>query len=477
MAPCCRSCWSWHSGCMLTLLALACGAEAGYSPSPLQKMQRCAASGKFLDLTHGTPGNPECVSSCEKPAVRSIQAEGVAFCMMPLTRGEPLDIVFTLMLHNVSWRDVPSVSAIRIQLPMAVGQALQVAPGDVIGEMMVRDRNIYSGFELVAFELHRKEAAEAEGLFGRPRESRDKEEIEQFQKKPKDRFGRPIQLPKAEDLVGNSTIDFNGTQSNKAININQALRLKRQRQKPPPSGFLGRPRNSGFQFCSSCDVYVAMRCEAWRIGRSGSRALENQLLKAFAQNSQAELSRLLGLDAPWKVLKFSTALRPRDLPPLESVGAEPAFRYKDHPWNFDPIDGNFTREGDLFHELGLDKDDSLKFGFSGLGPDNADIRQGSVEILLIGLIILLMLFVAIQQQQMAMATRPPTTMIDRNMLELAMTERSNRILKTLTEHRLALAGSLQSPGRSPAAKSLARLSETLRMQDRRPPRGPQRGRF
>ncbi|CAK9116029.1 unnamed protein product [Durusdinium trenchii] len=53
---------------------------------PAARMQRCFTSGKLLDLTNGSIGLPNCVDSCVPPAERSVQAEGLGFCMLPIAR-------------------------------------------------------------------------------------------------------------------------------------------------------------------------------------------------------------------------------------------------------------------------------------------------------------------------------------------------------------------------------------------------------
>jgi len=126
----------------------------------LLQLQRCSATGRLLNLANGSGGFPTCVDACVAPAVRTVQGGGNGFCLRPILRSDALDVAFTLVLRNVTWANVPRANEIRLRLPMAVGQALQVAPGDVMGHMMVRDGDAYTSYELESFVLNRKGESE-----------------------------------------------------------------------------------------------------------------------------------------------------------------------------------------------------------------------------------------------------------------------------------------------------------------------------
>eukprot|EP00438_Fugacium_kawagutii_P020721 Skav225277 [mRNA] locus=scaffold4099:178794:182719:+ [translate_table: standard] len=159
------------------------------------RMHSCFAAGKLLDLTslgrsqdmkqqravvvhggtvrgqarNGSVGLPNCVERCVPPAERSIQGLpqtqdplGVAFSCTPVTAEakEAFDVSFTLELRNVSLKQLPSTvpelpleprgirasqflwaleteEQLRMNVPVALGQALQVPPGDVLGEVFL----------------------------------------------------------------------------------------------------------------------------------------------------------------------------------------------------------------------------------------------------------------------------------------------------------------------------------------------------
>eukprot|EP00931_Biecheleriopsis_adriatica_P116784 TRINITY_DN9237_c0_g1_i1.p1 TRINITY_DN9237_c0_g1~~TRINITY_DN9237_c0_g1_i1.p1 ORF type:complete len:464 (+),score=67.32 TRINITY_DN9237_c0_g1_i1:25-1416(+) len=377
-----------HSSLAILLsITLDTCTEAGHAKvQELINLQRCASSGHLLDLTNSTAGaSPRCVSTCPPSSVRSVQAGGFAFCLHPIIRSDALDVSFSLALRNVSWQEVPPAHDFRVRMPLVIGQALQVPPGDVMGEVMMRDVDAYVGSTLVNFELRRKnEPVNMQDRFEqlvRQAESNHKDANRAAFASSVNGSTAPRTAPREDPL---SLPDF-------------LIREKRR------SSFR-KARMSRFMPCYRCNVYLAVRCESWRIGSPGTLKLDTPLLRALEERRARSVIEELGLSGSWEVLHFSTALRSHDLPALEVVGTESAFRFDGYAWGFDPLIGNTSRDWagfpvqdplrDLrFQREDTDRSDNLKFDFSGM-DDPVYNPEGSTEIMLVGAVLLAVLFLA-----------------------------------------------------------------------------------
>lgn len=388
----------------------------------LLQLQRCTSSGRLLDLTNGSVGSPVCVSQCTQPAVRTVQGGGFAFCLWPIHRKEALDISFTLALRNVSFKQIPRSSDVRVRLPLAVGQMLQVAPGDVLGEMMVRDGDSYRGLEVSAFQLRRRDRSG---------------------------FGSQEAAGSTVRAKPNSTWGAAGSNRTAAASLGPgpgpAFRGQRLRAR--------QAQDLGYAFpvlCTSCNVFLAVRCESWRVGSSGSSTWTgNALLEALDSRSSASVVQALGLAGNWEVLEFSASQRKPDMHPLEVVGAEHAFRYEGLPWNFDPIEENKSdwerfrdyQEGSIM--------DNPKFDFAGLDEMVFANRgpEGSVEVLIVGAVLLALLFVAAGSQKMSRQPQLMDVQLSRALglssFGVGGSRLRNREVRSLPRNRQALERSLQ----------------------------------
>lgn len=320
------------------------------------RMQSCFAAGKLLDLTNGSVGLPNCVERCVPPAERSVQAEGLGFCMLPVVRTEAFDVSFTLELRNVSLKHLPSPEQLRTQVPVALGQALQVPPADVLGEVMVRDSSSYDSHTLHSFKLRRRDETDEPG-------------------------DEPTEIPpKVSKHLGMSSMSGR----------NQSAKTGSGGGKEKDSlvGVRGKPKHPGpaFSPCRSgfCNMYLTMRCEVWRIASApGVELPDSSLMTALQQRSPEEVIEKLGLSGNWSVLQFSTATRPKGSTPLEIVRADPVFRFLGLPWNYDPLQGNLTGKWSEF---------------GGLDP-RFKYEEKAMEQILIAFFVLIALAFAIVGQQ------------------------------------------------------------------------------
>eukprot|EP00439_Symbiodinium_sp_Y106_P065900 s741_g10.t1 len=264
--------------CPLLHLVLAAPAQQSWDRwdrSPAVRMQRCFASGKLLDLTNGTVGVPDCVDQCAPPGERTIQAEGVGFCMLPVARKDAFDVSFAVQLRNISLRKLPPTDWIRMSLPVAVGQALQVAPSDVPLELMIRDASMYDSHVLRSFKLRRKDEVEPEPAGLEAFELQQKQRVQEAE--VTDQVPEEGEMPKASNISG----------SKKRVSVAYG------------------PCRSG-----SCNLYVAVRCEVWRLpNKDGDMLPDSPLLQALQDRAAGEVGRLLGLVGNWSLVDVSLTER------------------------------------------------------------------------------------------------------------------------------------------------------------------------
>lgn len=351
------------------------------------RMQRCFTSGKLLDLTNGTIGIPDCVDQCAPPGERTIQAEGVGFCMLPVARKDAFDVSFAVQLRNISLRKLPPTDWIRMSLPVAVGQALQVAPSDVPLELMIRDASMYDNHVLRSFKLRRKDEVEPEPAGLEAFELQQKQRVQEAE--VSDQVPEEGEMPKASNISGSTRkVPSMGS-------VDPRVRGG-QKQRPKRVSVAYGPCRSG-----SCNLYVAVRCEVWRLpNKDGDMLPDSPLLQALQDRAAGEVGRLLGLVGNWSLVDVSLTERPRHASPLEVAHAEPAFRFDGFPWNYDPLHGNMTGR---WNEIGADIDPRLRMEEKGL------------EQLLIGFFVLMaLIFAVLGQQRLALTSSHSLTMADRS---------------------------------------------------------------
>merc|ERR1711957_364564 len=107
--------------------------------------------------------------------------------------------------------------------------------------------------------------------------------------------------------------------------------------------FLARPQavdRVPFMPCTHCDVYIAVRCELWRL--SVLEEADNALFQALKNRNHSAVEQWLGLSGGWEILQFRAVSLPGGTRPLEAAGGVRAFRYHGYPWNQDPVMGNST---------------------------------------------------------------------------------------------------------------------------------------
>jgi len=375
------------------------GVPASGDPSPstqalekrMTSIRRCVADGKILDLTAGSPGQPGCVEACVGPyAERVVQAEGMAICLQPVVRNEPLDVSFTLMLRGVPWDHVPKPIALRNVL-MAVAQALQVAPSEIRSQLLVRDADIYEDHELVAFEIRRQG--------------------EEYRKVPKT-LTEPAGHVQAATSSSNSSLAARGKSldSQLALNASQADSLPSGLQPVQQEDlwksvakrdeFLARSRFRGP--CRNCDVFVAMRCEAWRISMTAGVQPANPLLQALVNSDNhenQEVEQQLGVADGWQVMQATLKARSLDALPLEAVKTLPAFLYEGYNWDQDPlIDGPNASRAASHHPPLLVEDfngiSQQSFGLGGPMPA-FERAAGHPEVLPAEMFVMAMVFLGL----------------------------------------------------------------------------------
>eukprot|EP00929_Paragymnodinium_shiwhaense_P088862 TRINITY_DN49171_c0_g1_i1.p1 TRINITY_DN49171_c0_g1~~TRINITY_DN49171_c0_g1_i1.p1 ORF type:complete len:446 (-),score=99.73 TRINITY_DN49171_c0_g1_i1:78-1415(-) len=339
--------------CSAGLVVLAAGAgehgpssiaAAASSMSAAQEIRRCVVDGKLLDLTAAgaKPGRPPCVARCAEGAVPTIQAEGVAFCLRPVCRSAPLDVAFTLSKLSVDWTKLPSPDQLQSHVFMTLAQALQVAPGDVQGEMLVRDADLYDGERLVSIRLQRRDGKDMP-LPPMTEEERQAVVLKEQRRK------QELKAPAAPEAA-NATLS---EQANKDddIQIGQHFRnagagvakANDVAMRHGPQAHLLLP-------CRRCDVHLSIRFESWRECSdkpedAGAAHPRSRLLQALHDLDSAATLQALGLPDDWTLLEARAGQLPGWSPevmPLEAVGTRAMLRYKEHEWNIDPLFGNMT---------------------------------------------------------------------------------------------------------------------------------------
>mmetsp|Transcript_34148 Transcript_34148/g.77938 ORF Transcript_34148/g.77938 Transcript_34148/m.77938 type:complete len:441 (+) Transcript_34148:74-1396(+) len=371
---------------VVAVIAITCAALCGHARSEstlafekrLASIRRCVADGRILDLTAGTPGQPSCVDECRvEIAERVVQAEGMAICLQPVIRAEPLDIAFTLMLRGVPWDQVPKPIAMRSIL-MAVAQALQVAPSEIHSQVLVRDADIYEDYEIAAFEIRRQ------GEEYRRIEDRN-----------------PGNQHEAHKSNGTDTVlQLNSSE----VAVADLPRMKQEELWRSPQQkrdeFLSRSR---FRTpCRNCDVFVAMRCEAWRIrDLAGAAESAHPLLRVLQKGEQhmGEVEQQLGVTEGWQVMQANVQMRSLDKLPLEAVRTLPAFRYVGYSWDQDPLqEARNGTKGGPGHPFLIDGDfngiTQQSFGLGGPLP-TFERAMGQSEVLPAELFVMSMVFIGL----------------------------------------------------------------------------------
>jgi len=355
----------------------------------LAAIRRCVADGRILDLTEGAPGQPTCVEKCiEERSERVVQAEGMAICLQPVVRSEPLDIAFTLMLRGVPWDHVPKPIAMR-NILMAVAQVLQVAPSEIHSQVLVRDADIYEDYELAAFEIRRQ--------------GEDYRRIEGKQPQQQDEAHKSNATGGAEPTA----VQLNASEGAAAASVVAAdlPRMKQEELWRSPQQkrdeFLGRSR---FRTpCRNCDVYVAMRCEAWRIRGTAAAMAEpaHPFLRALVRGEQqmGEVEQQLGVTDGWQVMQANMQMRSLDKLPLEAVRTLPAFRYAGYSWDQDPLqEARNGTKGAPGHPFLIDGDfngiTQQSFGLGGPLPA-FERAAGQPEVLPAELFVMSMVFIGL----------------------------------------------------------------------------------
>ena len=338
-----------------TLLWMLQPAAAGLDRHSSARLHGCFAAGKLLDLTNGSVGLPNCVDQCVPPAERTVQAEGVGFCMLPVVRKEAFDLSFTLELRNVTFRQLPSAEQLRANVQVALGQALQVAPADVLGEVMVRDSGSYDSHTLHSFKLRRRD------------------EVDEPSDEP------TVIPPKDSKFAALASRNKSNKSAKTGVGGKEKENLVGMRGKQRSLGLPFSPCRSGF-----CNMYLTMRCEVWRIANApGVEQPDSPFVTALQTKSSEEVVTQLGLSGNWSVLQLTTAARPKGSPPLEAAHADPVFRFIGLPWNYDPVHGNLTGKWNEFGEI----DPRMKY------------EDKAIEQIMIAFFVLIALVFAILGQQ------------------------------------------------------------------------------
>eukprot|EP00928_Gymnodinium_smaydae_P017417 TRINITY_DN16655_c0_g1_i1.p1 TRINITY_DN16655_c0_g1~~TRINITY_DN16655_c0_g1_i1.p1 ORF type:complete len:463 (-),score=106.35 TRINITY_DN16655_c0_g1_i1:9-1226(-) len=296
--------------------------------------------------------------------------------MKPVVRDRPLDVRFALALENVPRRELPEVEDIGMLVPLAVGQSLQVAPGDVMGEVIMHDADVYEGTALAAFELRRKDG-EAPGAGadvaaaatagtpsapqagGTPASASVPAAPAQASRAPTAAVAsgpaaaRAGSLAEAFDVAaGDRDRNASALSGRKKIGLLQRLRGSKRTSMQFETNQYARIQSLDASrrnrlFCTHCNVYVAIRCESWRIAPDG-----NQLLDALRDRSGDTVRSQLGLAGGWRVLQYSVVPQPAGRAPLEVVGITPSYRFEGYNWDYDPVVGNLSHYGEGLHRGG-----------------------------------------------------------------------------------------------------------------------------